>query len=632
MQNTKKYNLRLDLCPVEIRAGLEEVLKKFPENFKSSKTSVNLVFRQDKSGGASLSVNKGEETVINYREKIDAFRALGRLLGEDKKERDNFTETAKFSLRGVMFDVSRNGVLLPETVCDLLCRIALMGINMAILYTEDVFEIKDEPFFGYLRGRYTEDELRAVDQYAGKFGIEMFPCIQTLGHMYEIFQWPAFKKYSDTHQIFLADDEPTMQFIEKMIKAAIAPFRSNRIHIGLDESKDIGSGRYRDINGAADRMELFCRHVTRINGICEKLGLKPMMWSDMFFKLSTDKPGDYDKNAELSGDLKNKIPGNIQQVYWDYYGLEKTHYCEFVDKHKKLGAKPVMAGGILTWNRFWATLPFSFKAIDACMRASLEKGLDEVFMTMWADGGAECDVYSSLPGIQYFAEYGYAEQVDAELVRKNFRGSCAAIFDDFVKASELDTVPSLDIPENSSGNPSKFLLWQDIFFGIMDPLLGEYDFSAHYGGLAECLKNMTGRDALSKRLVFPALTAETLELKAGLSRRIYASYKSGDKNALREIVEKTIPELRKRVKALWKAHRDMWLSIYKPFGWEVIERNYGFLTLRLDTAAMRLGEYISGELEKIPELEDERQPLYEVKDSCYPIVSASRVISPTVIK
>ena len=61
-----------------------------------------------------------------------------------------------------------------------------MGLNAVCLYTEDTYEVPNEPFFGYLRGRYETSELKELDDYAADFGIEMFPCIQTLGHMEQV--------------------------------------------------------------------------------------------------------------------------------------------------------------------------------------------------------------------------------------------------------------------------------------------------------------------------------------------------------------------------------------------------------------------------------------------------------------
>ena len=41
-------------------------------------------------------------------------------------------------------------------------RLALLGFNVAKLYTEDTYELPGEPYFGYCRGAYTADELREI--------------------------------------------------------------------------------------------------------------------------------------------------------------------------------------------------------------------------------------------------------------------------------------------------------------------------------------------------------------------------------------------------------------------------------------------------------------------------------------
>ena len=38
-------------------------------------------------------------------------------------------------------------------------NIAALGFNMLMLYTEDVYEMPEYPRFGYMRGRYTKDEI-----------------------------------------------------------------------------------------------------------------------------------------------------------------------------------------------------------------------------------------------------------------------------------------------------------------------------------------------------------------------------------------------------------------------------------------------------------------------------------------
>ncbi|MBR7182244.1 MAG: beta-N-acetylhexosaminidase, partial [Clostridia bacterium] len=90
---------------------------------------------------------------------------------------------------GVMLDMSRNAVMRPDALKQYLTHLAKMGYNCVMLYTEDTYEVEGEPYFGYLRGRYTADELRDLDAFAASLGMELIPCIQTLAHLQGFVPW-----------------------------------------------------------------------------------------------------------------------------------------------------------------------------------------------------------------------------------------------------------------------------------------------------------------------------------------------------------------------------------------------------------------------------------------------------------
>lgn len=90
---------------------------------------------------------------IKYQKKAEFFRGLSILIDRIKKGEHDFiqTEFSRFDTCGTMVDVSRNGVLTLQTAKDFIERIALMGLNMLMLYTEDTYQIEQYPWFGYWR-------------------------------------------------------------------------------------------------------------------------------------------------------------------------------------------------------------------------------------------------------------------------------------------------------------------------------------------------------------------------------------------------------------------------------------------------------------------------------------------------
>ena len=72
---------------------------------------------------------------------------------------------------GAMLDCSRNAVMKPEEVKNFAGILKSFGYNALMLYTEDTYEVNGEPYFGYMRGRYSHEELREIDAFCLRFGI-----------------------------------------------------------------------------------------------------------------------------------------------------------------------------------------------------------------------------------------------------------------------------------------------------------------------------------------------------------------------------------------------------------------------------------------------------------------------------
>ena len=312
---------------------------------------------------------------------------------------------------GVMVDVSRGAVLKKEAVFRLLDRTAALGMNLFMLYTEDLYTLEDYPYFGYLRGRYTSEELRAIDDYALELGVEVVPCIQTLAHLGSFLQWNRSIPIRDQATVLLCDDEDAYAFIEAEIKAMRSNFRSRRIHIGMDEAASVGLGRYYSIHGAVDRFDLLTRHMNRVAGLCRKHGFEPMLWSDMFFRLASAGADYYDPKAVVPQEALANLP-EAELCYWDYEHTDPAHYDRMLLRHEEMQRPVWFAGGIHTWHGF---LP-DFRMADATMvpalEACLRHGVKHVLATIWGDDGNETDCFLALSRLALFSEACWTGKLD----------------------------------------------------------------------------------------------------------------------------------------------------------------------------------------------------------------------------
>lgn len=594
---------------IKIREALKVLEKDLGVTFTESGVPLSITKSNNQETTIRYENNQG---FIEYGETYHVYRAVGLFVQHMNEKNADFVlkETPLFDTVGPMFDLSRNVVTRVDEFKRMIRMLALMGFNSAMLYMEDTFEIKAYPYFGYLRGRYTEKEIKELDDYAYQFGIELIPCIQTLAHLDEFLKWEEAAHLKDTRGVLITEKDVTYDFLEQLITSATKPFRSQRIHIGMDEAEDLGRGHYLNEHGYVSRLEIMTKHLERVTAITKALDLDVMMWSDMFIKLASES-GDnqYDVSLEISDDFKDNIPNDVDLVYWDYYHVEKDHYQAIIQKHKQLGRTPVVAGGIWMWNTFATKYDFSLKASEALLQASKAEGVKEVFVTLWGDDGFENNFYSAMLGLQLFAEHHYNKVVDQDDWYKRTKFCTGIAAEKYLLLQELDLVPGVEEGGIDQTNPSKFLLWQDVLLGVFDQQLEGLDLSTHYKNLEEKIKSYRSPDeALDFIWDVPEKVCAVLAKKALLGVRLKKAYDEKDVTELEKIANRDIPEVMEKVKVLKNAHKKQWYSLNKPFGWEVMDIRYGGVIARLETAEERVNDYLSGELSLIDELEQERLP------------------------
>ena len=149
-----------------------------------------------------------------------------------------------FKTFGVMLDMSRNAVMTVDALKKYMQLIKKIGYNTLFLYTEDTYEVEGEPYFGYMRGRYSIAEMKEIDEFGRSIKMEVIPCIQTLSHLETLLRWGQYPK--DDIRTLLVGDDRVYQLIDNMFATLSKCFTSKRIHIGMDEAWRLGRGGYLD--------------------------------------------------------------------------------------------------------------------------------------------------------------------------------------------------------------------------------------------------------------------------------------------------------------------------------------------------------------------------------------------------
>lgn len=522
------------------------------------------------------------------------------------------------NMLGVMLDCSRNGVMRVDTVKRYAKLLSDMGYNTLMLYTEDTFEVDNQPFFGYMRGRYTKEELKELDNYCASIGIELVPCIQTLAHLNCIFKWyDEYDKVRDCDDILLIDEPETYKLIEDMLSTISECFTSKKIHIGMDEAYRVGLGNYLIKHGYSNRFDIINRHLHKVCEIADKYALEPMIWSDMFCKLALNSENYYEGGNLEDIRKQAALPENISLVYWDYYNRDIDCYNKMFTANKAFERPIVFAGGAWTWKSFAPDNTMSLANTEVALTACEQNGIKDIFFTVWGDDGNECSRFAILPTL-FYAKERLNGNTNIEDIKAKFEEFIGIAFDDFLLLDKMhgDT-------ESGFSSPLRMHLYGD-------PLMGIFDFEIdansdeYYKELGAKLKSIKVEGDCKHIFSCCASLCDVLNIKSVLSQKTRKFYKENNLDALRNIANSDYPLLIERINKFHKVFEEYWMNENKPFGLEIQSVRLGGLAMRLGSCQQRILDYCDGKFTKIEELEEEVLP--SIHNTTW-----ARVVSPGVI-
>lgn len=572
---------------------------------------------------------RGRECVIFCQEKAHFYRGLSLFLQNISKEEFEIKEKVNFHSNGMMMDCSRNGVPTVDTIKQYVVRMASLGMNRLYLYMEDTLEIQGYPFWGYLRGRYSKEEMQECDGFASLFGITLVPCIQTLAHLRTALHLPAFADYKDIDDILLLEEEKTKALLSGLIKTVSECFSGGIVHLGMDEAAHLGRGKYMDLHGPEKGAKLMKKHLEWLMEECQKRGLEAMIWSDMYLRLNFGAEDYYGIDKDALPEGEENLSKEVGLCYWDYYNEGKEFYKNYIRLHQRLGNPLLFAGGAWTWNGVAPcvsrAMKISYDALDACM----ETGTEDVFVTAWMDNGAETPLQTVLPLLLLYGEYGFGERPDRERLEERFAFCFGKGLEQYRLLDAFDN-PGYEVccaPDTCdnpmyynkySVNPSKTFLYQDNLMGLFEKMYDGEKMGGQYSLLGKELDAiLSGQDGLEEEdkglFGYYHVLAELLSIKAGVGGRIREAYRNGNRERLKELAENDLKKIAALAQGLNRRREEIWMKEYKPFGYEVLDIRLAGVGQRALSAAHRVQLFLSGSIPRIPELEEEILP-YKTKE------------------
>ena len=506
---------------------------------------------------------------------------------------------------GVMIDVSRNNVMSMDGWRRFLPILAKMGYDTVFLYAEDTYEVEGEPYFGYMRGRYSIEEMKELDDLAYSFGIEMIPCIQTLAHLNTIFKWR--KEFPmDAIGTLMVGDERTYELIDNMFSTLSKCFRTKKLHVGMDEAYMLGRGKYLDKNGYESTASIMKKHLERVVEIGDKYGYKLLMWSDMFFNDWTENKYNTGR-AEIPEEYVKAVPESVIPVYWNYYSSDVKSYDDMFYNHRQLTKELWFAGGAWTWTGFIPDNGYSLQTMLPAFEACRQNKVENIFITLWGDNGGECSKLSVLPTLFYLSELARGNS-DEEKIKAKFKRAFGIGYDEYMYIDLPNKLFPCHTPQKHAYTPAKYMTFSDYFNGFPDYTVGEGG-GKYYEETAAKLASVA-KSSRKFGYIFDsaAKLSSLLAVKYELGVKTRAAYKAKDFAELTRLANEDYTEVIKRLRAFYRAFLKQWMAENKSIGFEVQEARLGAMLLRTESCKKRLLDLVAGKISRIEELEAEILP------------------------
>ncbi|CAN5720238.1 hypothetical protein BH11ARM2_BH11ARM2_27360 [soil metagenome] len=279
-------------------------------------------------------------------------------------------------LRMWVYDVAREQHASREILRELGELSVEAGYDAIGLYLEHRFAYPSTPW-SHGKGVLTPDDVRWFqDRFRGK--LKVVPFVNLLGHFEGMLYTEEGKKYAEERFKGMQADPTNSAFLElagKIIDDTLEIFESGLIHIGGDETAQLGRGeRSRErvatfeAKGTPDgKVRLYAEHFAPLAQRVIDAGRRPAVWGDMFFE----------HPAALDAMSKETLIFD-----WQYFRRPDQTARFFLDK----GFETVLSPTVHTYNALWCHLAQTERNVREHVEAAHALGAAGVCVTTWEQG------------------------------------------------------------------------------------------------------------------------------------------------------------------------------------------------------------------------------------------------------
>lgn len=279
--------------------------------------------------------------------------------------------------RGLSDDLSRGPIDTLEFQKKLIRTLAAYKANVYSPYFEHTQQYASNPLPAPPGGSMSAEDARELVAYARQYHITVIPDQEAFGHLHHNLTWDQYAPLAETpHGAVLAPAQPgSLQLISQMFTELAQLYPSPFLHIGADETVDLGHGQTKAAVDSQGLAPVYLNYLQQIDKTLQPLHRRLLFWGDI---------------AQDSPDLVKALPPDFKKntiaVAW-WYNPRPQGFARYIKPFTDAGIETWVAPGINNWSRMYPNWNMGMANIQQFTRDGVTMGATGQLNTIWYDDG-----------------------------------------------------------------------------------------------------------------------------------------------------------------------------------------------------------------------------------------------------
>jgi hypothetical protein len=245
-------------------------------------------------------------------------------------------------------------------------------INVYSPYIEHTLLYADQPLAAPVGGALTPADVAELVAFANQYHVMILPEQEAFGHLHHVLKYDLYKDVTETpHGHVLAPGQPgTLPLIHDWFTQIAAEFPAPFIHLGADETFDLGVGRTHAAVQARGYGPVYVDFLKQIHDELAPLHKRLLFWGDI----------GGDDAAAVAG-----LPKDMIAVPWNYG--ETKGFDKMIEPFAKAGIETWVSPGDANWSEVYPNANSAFGNIQGFIRDGQRLGSTGALTTVWNDDG-----------------------------------------------------------------------------------------------------------------------------------------------------------------------------------------------------------------------------------------------------